>query len=66
MKNIIAIILFLFVSVFTNAQFLKYSTFYISADMNSPITEQSQYMMNRTTGHLTDITVIHPYIISLT
>ena len=68
MKDFIATIIFIIVLLlfghnFMNAQsnFLKYSTFYISADVNSPITEQSQYMMNRTTGQLTDITIVHPY-----
>jgi len=44
-----------------DAQFFKYSTFYISGDVGSPIAEPNQYMMDRQTGELTDITVINPY-----
>ena len=60
MKNIF-IILFLCLSTVVNAQFLKFSTLYISADVNSPLAEQPHYMMDRTTGEFTDITVVNPY-----
>jgi len=59
-KNILIITL-LCLSTVVNAQFLKFSTLYISADVNSPLAEQPRYMMDRTTGEFTDITVVNPY-----
>jgi hypothetical protein len=60
MKNLL-VILFLCLAFTTNAQFLKYSTFYISGNINSPLAEQNNYMMDRTTGQLTDLTIVNPY-----
>ena len=45
----------------SNAQFLKYSTFYISGNISSPLAEENRYMMDRTTGQLTDLTIVNPY-----
>ena len=60
MKKLLTI-LFLCVAFISNAQLLQYSTFYVSADIGSPLTEQNVYMMDRTTGQLTDLTTINPY-----
>jgi hypothetical protein len=60
MKKLLTIV-FLCVAFISNAQFLKFSTLYISGNVNSPLSEQPRYMMDRTTGKLTDITVINPY-----
>ena len=60
MKKLLTI-LFLLVAIVTNAQFFKYSTFYISGNINSPLAEQPHYMMDRSTGEFTDITVVNPY-----
>tara|TARA_R110000824_G_scaffold34932_11_gene110289 strand:+ start:122 stop:1207 length:1086 start_codon:yes stop_codon:yes gene_type:complete len=57
----ILLLLVLCISFISNAQLLKYSTFYISGDISSPLTEENHYMMDRTTGQLTDITVVNPY-----
>ena len=49
------------VSTTINAQLFKYSTFYVSGNVSSPMAEQHQYMMDRETGEMTDITVVNPY-----
>jgi len=54
-------LLFLCLPFITNAQFFKYSTFYVSSNIESPLTEQPRYMMDRITQELTDITVVHPH-----
>ena len=61
MKKLLTI-LFVFFAFTINAQnFLKYSTFYISIDLESPLSEESNYMMDRTNGQLTDLTIINPF-----
>jgi len=60
MKTLLTL-LFLCLPLITNAQFFKYSTFYISSNVESPLTEQPRYMMDRITQELTDITVVHPH-----
>ena len=60
MKKIILLFLILFTTT-TSAQFFKYSTFYISSQINSPLAEQNHYMIDRMTGELTDITIVNPF-----
>ena len=61
MKNILSLFLFLSIGLSTSAQLLKYSTVYISGRIGSPIVEEAQYMMDRSTGQLTDITEVNPF-----
>ena len=51
----------LIISNVASAQFFKYSTVYVSAEINSPLAEQNHYMMDRISGELTDITIVNPY-----
>jgi len=60
MKKLLTI-LFLLVTIVANAQFFKYSTFYVSGNINSPLAEQPHYMMDRATGEFTDVTIVNPY-----
>jgi len=60
MKKLLTI-LFLLVTIVANAQFFKYSTFYVSGNINSPLAEQPHYMMDRSTGEFTDVTIVNPY-----
>lgn len=60
MKKIILLFLILFTTS-ASAQFFKYSTFYISSQINSPLAEQNHYMIDRMTGELTDITIVNPF-----
>jgi hypothetical protein len=60
MKKLL-VILFLLMSGTSTAQLFKYSTFYLSGTATSPMAEQPRYMMDRSTGQLTDITTINPY-----
>jgi hypothetical protein len=59
MRRLIFILLFF--SLGAEAQFLKYSTFYISTDIHSPLAEQNHYRIDRQTGELTDETILNPY-----
>jgi|TARA_R100000781_G_scaffold93046_1_gene57732 hypothetical protein len=58
-KKLIFILLLFSINV--NAQFLKYSTFYVSTEVKSPFYEQPRYMMDRMTGEFTDVSVVNPY-----
>jgi len=60
MKKLLLYI-FLILTNIVNAQILKYSTFYVSGNIESPLVEQDNYMMDRVTGQLTDLTIINPY-----
>ena len=59
MKKIIFILLFFSASL--QAQFLKFSTLYISTDISSPLAEQAHYRIDKTTGELTNETEINDY-----
>ena len=59
MKKLIFILLLFSSSL--QAQFLKFSTFYISGNMTSPLAEQPHYMIDRESGELTDVTIVSPY-----
>ena len=60
MKKIL-LLLVLCISFTSNAQIFKHSTFYISGNIESPLVEQDNYMMDRMTGQLTDLTIVNPY-----
>jgi len=60
MKKIL-LLLTLCIAFTSNAQLLKHATFYISGDIGSPLVEQDNYMMDRMTGQLTDLTIVNPY-----
>ena len=60
MRRILLLIL-VFLSLSSSAQLFKYSTFYISGSVESPLVEKEMYMMDRNTGELTDLTMVNPY-----
>ena len=60
MKTLLLVLLAV-VSTTVEAQFFKYSTFYVSGNISSPMAEQRQYMMDRETGDMTDITIVNPH-----
>ena len=60
MKRIL-LLLILCIAFTSNAQILKYSTFYVSGNIESPLSEKENYMMDRMTGQLTDLTIVNPY-----
>ena len=49
MKRIL-LLLILCIAFTSNAQILKYSTFYVSGNIESPLSEKENYMMDRMTG----------------
>jgi len=55
------LLFFIIIGFNASAQFLKYSTFYVSSQIQSPLTEQNRYMIDRMTGDLKDITIVNPY-----
>jgi hypothetical protein len=63
MKRFLFILLFLCSFVVKGQDFLslKYATFYASFDVSSPLSEKPHYMMDRSTGQLTDLTIVNPY-----
>lgn len=65
MKRLIFIFLLL-VPIISWGQFFKYSTFYISGSMNTPLKEEPRYTIDRVTGEYLDLTEVNPADYSIT
>lgn len=59
--RVLLLILLTALSTTVSGQLFKYSTFYISGNVSSPIAEQHQYVMDRETGEMTDMTIVNPF-----